>query len=122
MMPRALMVPPGIPDFMTRERFVDAGPVRLEGRAWSGWGPITRVEVGTEDGEWKEAELGDALSPAAWHPWSYEWTPGTPGRYELVCRASDAAGNSQPLDPPWNLGGYANNSVQRVVVNVTATR
>jgi hypothetical protein len=23
----------------------------------------------------------------------------------------------QPVDPPWNLGGYANNCVQRVVVN-----
>ena len=28
--PRALMAPPGIPDFMTRRRFVDAGPVTLE--------------------------------------------------------------------------------------------
>ncbi|HEV2815154.1 MAG TPA: molybdopterin-dependent oxidoreductase, partial [Solirubrobacteraceae bacterium] len=36
--PRALMVPPGIPDFMTRHRFVEPGPTTLEGRAWSGWG------------------------------------------------------------------------------------
>jgi DMSO/TMAO reductase YedYZ molybdopterin-dependent catalytic subunit len=119
MLPRALMVPPGIPEFMTRERFVPAGPVTLDGRAWSGWGPITRVEVSTEDGDWREAELGDAASAAAWRSWSYEWKPETPGRYELRCRASDAAGNTQPLDPPWNLGGYLNNSVQRVVVNVT---
>ncbi|MEA2446085.1 MAG: hypothetical protein QOJ12_3377, partial [Thermoleophilales bacterium] len=116
---RALMVPPGIPEFMTRERFVRAGAVRLEGRAWSGWGPITRVEVSSEDGEWTDAELGDAPSPAAWRPWSHDWHPHASGRYELRCRASDAAGNTQPLDPPWNLGGYLNNSAQRVVVNVT---
>src|SRR5205823_1372766 len=38
MKPRALMVPPGVPEFMSRRRFVRAGRVRLEGRAWSGWG------------------------------------------------------------------------------------
>src|SRR6476620_4721722 len=33
--PRSLLAPPGWPDFMTRERFVAAGPVTLTGRAWS---------------------------------------------------------------------------------------
>jgi hypothetical protein len=75
--------------------------------------------VSTADGDWRDAELGDAVSPAAWRAWSYEWHPDAPGRYELRCRASDAAGNGQPLEVPWNLGGYANNSAQRVVVNVT---
>jgi hypothetical protein len=36
-----------------------------------------------------------------------------------VCRATDTAGNVQPLEPPWNVGGYANNAVQRVPVTVT---
>ena len=36
MRPRALMVPPGVPDFMSRRRFVEPGVYRLEGRAWSG--------------------------------------------------------------------------------------
>src|SRR5437763_5383613 len=36
MLPRALMRPPGVPDFMTRRRFVEAGACVLEGRAWSG--------------------------------------------------------------------------------------
>jgi len=34
--PRALLVPPGFPDFMSRVRFVRPGAVTLEGRAWSG--------------------------------------------------------------------------------------
>ncbi len=38
MMPRALMIPPGFPDFFTRSRTVEAGAVTLEGRAWSGLG------------------------------------------------------------------------------------
>src|SRR6266511_2475010 len=36
MRPRSLIVPPGIPDFHTRERTLEAGDQVLEGRAWSG--------------------------------------------------------------------------------------
>ena len=50
MRPRSLMVPPGMPEFMTRERIVDRGEVELEGRAWSGRAPIVRVEVSVDDG------------------------------------------------------------------------
>jgi DMSO/TMAO reductase YedYZ molybdopterin-dependent catalytic subunit len=56
--PRSLMVPPGIPDFMTRERIVERGQVSLEGRAWSGRGAIARVEVSTDGGRtWADAVL-----------------------------------------------------------------
>ena len=41
------------------------------------------------------------------------------GEYELCCRASDAAGNTQPTEPDWNVGGYCNNAVQRVRVTVS---
>ena len=40
MLPRSLMVPPGVPDFLSRARHLRPGPCRLEGRAWSGWAPI----------------------------------------------------------------------------------
>jgi DMSO/TMAO reductase YedYZ molybdopterin-dependent catalytic subunit len=116
MEPRALMVPPGIPDFLTRRRFVDPGPHRLHGRAWSGWGPIERVEVSDDGGaSWRVAELGEPPGPAAWTPWSTEWEAAS-GEYELCARAHDATGRSQPEVPPWNVGGYANNAVQRVPV------
>jgi Mo-co oxidoreductase dimerisation domain len=36
----------------------------------------------------------------------------------LCCRATDATGASQPDGPTWNVGGYANNAVQRVPVLV----
>ena len=121
MLPRALMAPPGIPEFLTRERFVDPGPCVIRGRAWSGWGPIREVHVSIDGGAtWNEAELVDQPAPWAWTEWSYVWQPGSSGRYELASRARDSAGNEQPVEPPWNLGGYANNAVQRVVVNVRA--
>jgi len=119
MEPRALMVPPGVPDFMTRRRFAPLAPCRLEGRAWSGRGRISRVEVSADGGaSWRDAELGDAPGAHAWRAWWSEWMPAEPGDFELCCRATDAAGNVQPLAPEWNLGGYANNAVQRVVVTV----
>jgi DMSO/TMAO reductase YedYZ molybdopterin-dependent catalytic subunit len=116
---RALMVPPGIPEFLTRSRVVDAGGCVLEGRAWSGEAEIEGVEVSTDGGEtWAEAELGSrVLGPWAWRSWRYSWA-AAPGEYELCCRARDAAGNGQPTEPSWNLGGYANNAVQRVPVTV----
>jgi DMSO/TMAO reductase YedYZ molybdopterin-dependent catalytic subunit len=119
MQPRSLMVPPGIPEFMTRDRTVEAGEVLLEGRAWSGHAPVDRVEVSADGGEtWDAAELEPAGEPWAWRAWSYRWS-ADPGEHVLCCRARDEAGNEQPHDPPWNLGGYANNAVQAVRVTVT---
>src|SRR3954464_8293472 len=116
MVPRALMQPPGVPDFMTRRRFVDVGPCLLEGRAWSGYGQICRVEVSTDGGmTWADAELGDAPGPHAWRGWSCAWD-AAPGEHELLCCATDTAGNVQPFDGAWNVGGYANNAVQRIPV------
>jgi sulfane dehydrogenase subunit SoxC len=117
--PRALLVPPGIPDFHTRERFVTETPVTIEGRAWSGWGPIAAVDVSTDGGAaWSPASLTAPPGPWAWAAWSFEWEPAAAGRYELCCRARDEAGNEQPLESRWSLGGYANNAVQRVPVTV----
>jgi sulfane dehydrogenase subunit SoxC len=123
MLPRALVVPPGIPDFPTRSRTVAAGSCTLEGRAWSGWAPISAVEVSTDGGRtWSAARVEpDDDSPWAWCRWSFDWE-ATPGRHELRCRARDEAGTSQPDEPTWNLGGYANNAAQRLTVTVVAPR
>ena len=116
---RSLMTPPGIPDFFTRQRYLPAGPVTLEGRAWSGYGAVSRVEVSVDGGEhWSFAELDDPVTKHAWQAWRWRWD-ATPGTHELVCRAGDTAGYRQPLDHRWNLGGYAVNTVQRMTVMVT---
>jgi sulfane dehydrogenase subunit SoxC len=118
-MPRALMIPPGYPDFMSRTRFVAAGEHLLHGRAWSGWAPVSRVEVSTDGGEtWAEASLGPAADRYAWRGWRYPWT-AAPGECELLARATDEAGHVQPVEAPWNRQGMANNMAQRVPVVVT---
>ena len=113
---RALMTPPGIPDFFTRRRLVDAGRSTLGGRAWGGTGGIARVEVGV-DGDWAEATLGPAIGPFAWRSWSFDWD-ATPGKHLLTCRATDGAGERQPLHSPWNYQGMGNNGVQSIAVTV----
>ena len=118
---RSLMVPPGIPEFLSRSRVVTAGACVLRGRAWSGEAEVTHVEVSADGGEtWGKAELEDwVLGPWAWRAWSFTWR-AEPGEHVLCSRARDSAGNVQPLEPVWNVGGYSNNAVQRVPVTVTA--
>jgi DMSO/TMAO reductase YedYZ molybdopterin-dependent catalytic subunit len=113
--PRALVIPPGIPDFMSRTRIVRAGEITLEGRAWSGRSPVTSVEVSVDSGRtWGPAVLDDAAQhPWAWRHWSWRWQ-AEPGEHVLVVRATDAQGSSQPLQPAWNRGGFANNAVHNV--------
>jgi DMSO/TMAO reductase YedYZ molybdopterin-dependent catalytic subunit len=118
MLPRSLLIPPGEPDFLTRERFLPAGPVLLEGRAWSGQGAVTGVDVSADGGSsWRPAALEAATSSWAWRRWTLAWN-ASPGEHVLRCRARDDAGYVQPLAPEWNVGGYANNAVQRVPVTV----
>ena len=113
---RALMIPPGHPEFLTRRRIVQAGAVELRGRAWSGAGRVERVEVGV-DGAWQDAWLEEQVGEYAWRGWSYLWQ-AAPGDHELACRATDAAGDVQPVEQPWNYQGMGNNLVQTVAVTV----
>ena len=118
-LPRALMVPPGVPDFMSRMRFVEAAVITIEGRAWSGRGAIERVEFSSDGGaSWSEAKLEDELSPYAWRGWKTTWNATRPGEYELCARATDSSGNVQPLEQNWNFEGVQNNAVQRIHVIV----
>ena len=114
--PRALMIPPGFPDFLTRRRIVARGVVVVTGRAWSGYGRVARVEFGA-DARWTDAATEPPRGPFAWSRWTATWN-ATPGEHILSCRATDAAGNSQPIQPPWNYQGMGNNLVQQVEVLV----
>jgi DMSO/TMAO reductase YedYZ molybdopterin-dependent catalytic subunit len=116
--PRALLIPPGHPDFMSRHRFVPAGPVVLQGRAWSGWAPIERVELSVDAGvSWHDAKLDAASNDLSWRGFTFDWD-AVPGEHVLTVRAHDAGGRVQPIEAPWNRGGFANNSAQRITVLV----
>ena len=118
-LPRALMVPPGVPDFVSRTRFLNPSVVLVEGRAWSGRGEIVIVEFSDDGGAtWAQAKLERPPSPHAWLRWTFRWDATKSGEYELCARATDAGGNVQPVEQSWNLEGVENNAVQRVRVVV----
>ena len=114
---RSLMIPPGVPDWYSRARYLEPGRVTVRGRAWSGAGRrITRVALGVGE-DWRDAVLGDRAGDYAWTPWSVDWD-AAPGEHVLRCRAWDEAGEEQPLEPVWNLSGFGNNLAQEVRVLV----
>ncbi|MFN2543120.1 MAG: sulfite oxidase [Actinomycetota bacterium] len=122
MEPRSLMVPPGIPEFPSRTRYLRPSHVVLEGKAWSGWARIVRVDVSIDGGRsWDKAVVGEPMGLYTWAPWTYEWDAAA-GEYELASRATDETGRTQPLQSTWNLGGYGNNEIQRVRVIVSEGR
>src|SRR5437763_135135 len=117
--PRSLFLPPGIPECLSRDRIADAGEHVIQGRAWSGLAPIAAVDLSTDGGAtWAPAELEPEEGRWAWRGWRFRWQ-AEPGQHVLCSRARDEKGNEQPVDPPWNLGGYANNAVQTVRVAVS---
>ena len=116
---RALMIPPGIPDFMTRTRLMDAGEVALSGKAWAGRLDVTKVEVSTDDGmSWQEGRTRQAGRALRVAQLVVSVGDAEPGRHFLSVRATDEEGNVQPTAQPWTLQGMGNNLVQRVEVVV----
>ena len=114
---KSLIVPPGVPDFVTRDRCLKAGKVRIEGRAWSGAGKnIAEIELGI-NGNWEKAKILKKVDKYAWTKWIFDWD-AKPGQYILQCRATDEIGCEQPSAPTWNLGGFGNNSPHSIKVFV----
>lgn len=112
---KSLIVPPGIPDWSSRRRLLEPGPLTITGRAWSGSAtPIAKVEWSC-NGEWQDAALKISSHPYGWSKWTAQWN-ATQGHHTLSCRATDANGNVQPLQPPWDKAGFGNNAVHTVDV------
>jgi DMSO/TMAO reductase YedYZ molybdopterin-dependent catalytic subunit len=98
---------------------INAGTHTVRGKAWSGSGPVTRVDVSlTGAGDWYPAHVGPPRGPYQWQDWWYEWKAADAGRHTLRARATDAAGNVQPEVPPWNRLGYGNNAVEVIYIDV----
>jgi len=78
--------------------------------------PAVGADLDVHDRAVIRTRHGRTTARWAWREWEWSWSPGEPGIHELCCRATDSTGRTQPLEPAWNLGGYANNAVQRLRV------
>ena len=96
-------------------------PLVVRGHAWSGHTPVASVAVSFDGGRsWRPADLGPLPDRFAWRRFTATLDRPMPGPIEIIARASDDAGNAQPLDcVPWNPRGYCNNMVHRVTGRTT---
>jgi DMSO/TMAO reductase YedYZ molybdopterin-dependent catalytic subunit len=104
--------------------------VDIAGAAWGGRGGIAKVEVSVDGGEtFAEARFIDPEQPNCWRRWIWSWRPDHPGPRLILARATDRAGQAQPLASDEELGigyslsgpdriQYANNSVPVIAVTV----
>jgi sulfite oxidase len=92
-------------------------------RGWAiagGENVVERVEVSADGGTtWLPANFEGPPKRHVWRLWNARCVL-EPGEHQLVCRAFDNAGNTQPADPrdTWNVKGYANNCWDRMILHV----
>jgi sulfite oxidase len=97
------------------------GSVEVRGLAWSGGGGISKVELTTDGGtNWQDADWSPSRSRYEWVLWRASVELSQRGTPELVCRATDTHGHTQPeRRDSERLDGYGQNwyhSVRVVVV------
>ena len=98
------------------------GMVTVQGVAWSNASPVTKVDISTDNGKnWLPAKLTGTPSKYGFRKWSFAWKASA-GQYILLSRATNAAGQTQPIEPEWNPSGYLNNASQPIPVTVSQTR
>jgi DMSO/TMAO reductase YedYZ molybdopterin-dependent catalytic subunit len=97
------------------------GFVMVEGVAWSNAAPVTQVQVSADSGStWKPATLEGRATKYGFRRWTYNWR-AEEGSHTLISRATNSAGQTQPLQEEWNPNGYLWNVAQpRPVLVATA--
>jgi len=93
--------------------------IEIAGIAYSGEGEITKVELSFDaDNSWEPARLEELSSTYAAQRWSFAWVLDQPGVYNILSRATDSVGNTQPIEQRWNRLGYGNNGIQEVIITI----
>ncbi|KJC58675.1 oxidase [Bradyrhizobium sp. LTSPM299] len=95
-----------------------AGRMTLRGIAFDGGKGIKEVAVSTDGGKtWTPAKLGRDLGKYSFREWKLRIELAA-GSSELKVRATNNAGDTQPMDSLWNPAGYLRNVVE--TLHVTA--
>lgn len=80
---------------------------------------IRQVELSTDGGKtWNAAKLTPPAAEFCWRLWSAEVSI-TNQTQEIIVRATDSRGDTQPQMPRWNAKGYLFNGWHRVPVKVS---
>jgi DMSO/TMAO reductase YedYZ molybdopterin-dependent catalytic subunit len=93
--------------------------LRVRGFAWAGPAGVRLVEVSADGGRsWRPAGFMGETAPMAWREWATDLDVSPPARLTVMARATDNAGDVQPLAARPNAAGYGNNSIHRVTFRV----
>jgi DMSO/TMAO reductase YedYZ molybdopterin-dependent catalytic subunit len=96
----------------------------VRGVAWAGENRVRTVQISTDKGAtWNDAELISDHSMRSrrysWVLWKYNWNIASPGSHELMARATDDQGNTQPAErPPARRDVHELNHYERVQCTV----
>lgn len=107
-------------------------PTRIEGKAFSGEAHIERIEYSLDNGKnW--TSQGVELQPQtleqsgqvqskkhskwAWQSFAFTIPPFSQESISISVRATDSAGQKQPLKHTWNPSGYLFNAVQTITIH-----
>lgn len=98
------------------------GVIHVQGVAWSNASPVTKVEISTDGGKtWASAKFTSKATQYGFRKWAFTWK-AVEGSHTLMSRATNAAGQTQPLEPEWNPNGYLYNAAQPRSVQISKTR
>ena len=93
----------------------------LRGIAFDGGAGIREVLVSSDSGQsWRAATLGADLGRYSFREWHLPVTLTRPGPTDLLVKATNRIGESQPMEALWNPAGYMRNVVERTRVEVLA--
>jgi sulfite dehydrogenase (cytochrome) subunit A len=88
----------------------------LKGIAFDGGKGIKDVAVSIDNGQtWTPANLGKDLGRYSFREWTLPVRLAA-GAHDLKVRATDNAGDSQPIEAKWNPAGYLRNVVETIRV------
>ncbi len=91
-------------------------PLAVKGFAFDGGAGIRVVGLSVDGGAtWRDTELGEDLGRYSFRPWRATVTL-PPGAHQLKVRATNQAGQSQPVVARWNPAGYMRNVIETVTV------
>jgi DMSO/TMAO reductase YedYZ molybdopterin-dependent catalytic subunit len=93
--------------------------VVLKGIAFDDGAGVNKVEISIDGGNvWREATLGQDLGRFSFREWTLAITFTSKGATQLMVRASNRAGETQPLQADWNPAGYRRHVIETSHVTV----
>jgi hypothetical protein len=84
---------------LSKYMIATVGRWSLAGAAWSGEADIAKVDISTDGGKsWRPVDVLHPRMGYSWYRWEHYWKPPAPGKYTLMCRATNVNDETQPME------------------------